>query len=82
MDEIEEIKTLNNYVLWVRFSDSVSGYIDVKSFISSGISTQLLDEVYFKKVKIDEFGGICWDNGFDFCPSFVKEILSPTNPCD
>jgi len=27
-----------------------------------------------ENVKIDEFGGITWDNGFDFCPNYLREL--------
>jgi len=37
-------------------------------------SAKLLDKKYFEKVKIDEFGGITWDNGYDFCPNFLREL--------
>ena len=35
------------------------------------------DETFFKTVKIDEAGGIVWDNGFDFCPVFLRQIVFP-----
>jgi hypothetical protein len=76
MPTIIEVKPLENFILWVRYSDAVSGYLNVKSFISGGISQALLNEQYFKQVHIDEFGGICWDNGFDFCPNVVRDLIT------
>lgn len=73
--EIVEVKPLENYTIWVSFSDQVSGIVNVKPFISKGISRKLLDEDFFKNVHIDEFGGICWDNGFDFCPNYLRELI-------
>lgn len=73
--EIIEVKPLSNYSIWVSFSDHVSGVLDIKPFITTGISHKLLDESYFKNVKIDEFGGICWENGFDFCPNYLRELI-------
>lgn len=75
MNSIIEVKPLENYTLMVRFSDAFTGVLNVKSFINEGISQKLLDEAYFKQVSIDEFGGIGWENGFDFCPNFVREII-------
>lgn len=75
MEVVVEIKPLNDYFLWIRFLDNKSGIIDVKPFIKSGISKKLEDKAYFQHVKIDEFGGICWDNGFDFCPEYLKSII-------
>jgi hypothetical protein len=33
-----------------------------------------LDKEYFLQAKIDEYGGITWANGYDFCPFFLKEF--------
>ncbi|MEI6754890.1 MAG: DUF2442 domain-containing protein [Paludibacter sp.] len=74
METIIEVKPLENYNIWVRFSDNSDAIICIKPFISDGISSKLLDLSYFKQVKIDEFGGISWENGFDFCPNFLREI--------
>lgn len=75
METLIEIKTLDNYQIWLKFNDNFSGIIDIKPFITGGISTELNDIEYFKKAKIDDFGGIAWDNGFDFCPNYLREYL-------
>lgn len=41
-------------------------YFKLISLIKIGISKKLEDIAYFQLVKIDEFGGICRDNGFDY----------------
>lgn len=74
MDAIIEVKPLDNYKLWIRFADDSDVIVNLKPFISKGISAKLLDYDYFKQVRIDEFGGISWDNGFDFCPNYLREI--------
>ncbi len=74
METVVEVKPLENYCIWVLFADNFNTTIDIKPFITTGISTKLLDNNYFKQVKIDEFGGICWENGFDFCPNFLREL--------
>ncbi|MEI7723787.1 MAG: DUF2442 domain-containing protein [Bacteroidota bacterium] len=74
METVIEVKPLDNYVIWVLFADNFSTTINIKPFISTGISTRLLDLDYFKQVKIDEFGGISWNNGYDFCPNYLREL--------
>jgi hypothetical protein len=49
--------------------------VDIKPFINGGISDALKDEEYFKNVKINEFFGITWENGFDFCPNFLRQYI-------
>jgi len=76
MDAIIEVKPLDNYKVWIRFSDNSDVIINLKPFISKGISAKLLDYDYFKQVRVDEFGGISWENGFDFCPNYLREIAN------
>ncbi|MCX8473894.1 MAG: DUF2442 domain-containing protein, partial [Sediminibacterium sp.] len=63
-----------NYYLWVVFEDKFETKINIKPFISTGFSSKLSEINYFKSVKIDESGGIGWENGFDFCPNFLRKI--------
>jgi hypothetical protein len=74
MENIIDVKPIDNYYLWVLFADKFEAKINIKPFITNGISQKLLDVNYFKQVKIDEFGGIAWDNGFDFCPNYLRQI--------
>ena len=75
MQTIIKVKPLNNYLIWVLFADNFDATINIKPFIKKGISAKLSDLKYFKQVKIDEFGGISWENGFDFCPNYLREII-------
>ncbi len=74
MDKVIAIKPMDNFTLWVKFADHKVAYIDIRPYIKSGVSVKLLEKSYFNKVKIDEFGGVVWENGFDFCPNFLREI--------
>jgi hypothetical protein len=47
--------------------------IDIQPFIGKGISAPLKDEVYFRRVKLEDGGGIAWPNGYDFCPNFLRD---------
>lgn len=79
METIIEVKPMDNYSVWILFADNFSATINIKPFISAGISARLLDLDYFRQVKVDDFGGIAWNNGFDFCPNFLREITeNPT----
>ena len=59
-------------MLKVKEVKPLTGY---KLFLDKGISLKLLQEDYFSKVFIDQFGGICWENGFDFSPKTLKNLL-------
>jgi len=75
MQTVIKVKPLDNYLIWVLFADNFEATIDIKPYIKIGISAKLLDLNYFGQVKIDEFGGITWENGFDFCPNYLREII-------
>ncbi|MBP8850542.1 MAG: DUF2442 domain-containing protein [Breznakibacter sp.] len=74
METVIDVKALDNYTVMVIFDDNFKATINIKPFITTGISSKLLDNAYFKQVKVDEFGGIAWDNGFDFCPNYLREL--------
>jgi len=74
MEKVIAIKPMDNFTLWVKFADNKVAYIDIRPYIKSGVSAKLLEKSYFDKVKIDDFGGVAWENGFDFCPNFLREI--------
>ena len=73
---------------WYRYSFGESGIVkEAKEFLivvkNKGYSDALIANFlngkrgrtdYFNLVKIDELGGIAWDNGFDFCPNYLREL--------
>jgi hypothetical protein len=76
MHKIIAYKVMEDYNIWLQFQDGESKTIDFESMIGKGISAALLDKEYFKKVSIDNGGGLEWPNGMDFCPVFLKEYSS------
>lgn len=67
-----------NFILRLTFNDDTLKEINMLPFINDGISNDLRDWDYFKKVKV-EHGYISWDNGFDFCPNFLYYYTPQTN---
>lgn len=82
MESVIDVRPLENYNIWIRFADNFESTINIKPFITTGISTRLMDVNYFNNVKIDELGGITWENGFDFCPNFLRELTNKAYPSD
>jgi hypothetical protein len=73
MDRVTAVKPLENYLLEIEFADGFRKVIDIQPFIGKGISAALKDEAYFRQVKLEDGGGIAWDNGYDFCPNFLRD---------
>ena len=73
--KIKNIEILPNYNLKIIFGDGFTKVFDVKPYIKDGISKELLDESFFKKVKVEN-DTIVWENGFDFCPVFLRKYAN------
>jgi hypothetical protein len=76
MKQVIEIKILNDYHLWLKFSDDTEKVINFRPFLGKGFIKELLDDENFKKVDIEPGGGIAWYNGYDFCPEYLKQLES------
>lgn len=74
METIVYVKPLEDYQVFIRFSDNYATTVDIKPFIGKGISAELWDSDFFNKVSVNDFGGITWENGFDFCPVFLRQL--------
>ncbi len=59
MIKVISVKALNDKLIHVVFSDGLTADIDIKPFISGGISDDLKHEEVFKSVKLDDLSGIC-----------------------
>ena len=73
MERVVSVKPLENHLLEIEFEDGLRKVIDIRHFLGKGISSALKDEAYFRKVTIEDGGGIAWPNGFDFCPNFLRD---------
>jgi len=74
MEKVIELKVLDNYNIWLKFSDHSEKTINFRPFIGKGFTAELLDYENFKKVSLEPGGGISWYNGYDFCPNYLKEL--------
>ena len=39
----------------------------------------LLQPNYFKSVKLDSYGTLCWENEIDFCPDVLYQLSVPSD---
>lgn len=76
MDEILNVKSaiaIEFFFISVTFDDGLIKVIDMKPMIKTGVSAALLNTNYFNNVKVEN-GYITWENGFDCCPVFLREL--------
>ena len=72
---VQEISVIEPYTLRAKLSNGAEGVFDVSSYLDKGIFTQLQDEEYFQRVRIN-FCGICWPNGQDFSADTIEHDMT------
>lgn len=66
-----EVKAVEPYKLYVRFSDGVEGEVDLSS-LKRGVVFEPLEEYkVFEKVYVDDSGAIAWTDEMDICADAV-----------
>lgn len=67
-----EVKALNDYKLWLRFQDGVSGTVDLSAELWGPMFEPLKDKALFAQVTVDpELETVTWPNGADLSPEFL-----------
>ncbi|GHU30425.1 hypothetical protein FACS1894172_03690 [Spirochaetia bacterium] len=75
---VVKAELMDTYKVFVEFNDGINGIIDFKEKLSNDhrqIIKDLLDLDKFKTVKVD-LDTLCWDNGVDFAPEYLYEIIN------
>lgn len=76
MLRVKQVHHIGEYKLKILFSNDITKVVDFTDWIDEGgvYATPLMNNDYFKKVKMDEFNySICWPNGADFSPNALYE---------
>ena len=66
-----DVKALEDYSIYVEFSDGVRGIVDLKHLAHKGIFNNWDKNNLFERVYIDDFGAIAWSENIDICPDNV-----------
>ena len=74
---VTEAKALPGFRLWLRFSDTACGEVDLQDFVERDqrpIVRQLRDPAVFADIRVDA-DTVVWGNGFDLAPEFLRARL-------
>ena len=73
---VTEAKYLKDYVIWVRFNDSVTGEVNLTKELEGEVFGPLKNPAIFKSFRVDpELQTIVWKNGADLAPEFLYDNL-------
>jgi hypothetical protein len=75
---VVKAELMDAYKVFVEFNDGINGIIDFKEKLSNDhrqIIKDLLDLNKFRTVRVD-LDTLCWDNGVDFAPEYLYEIIN------
>lgn len=75
MHKIVTAQALPHHILRVTFDDGLQKDIDMTPVLrEGGVGAALQNEQFFHRVTIDDGGGVSWPNGFDCCPTYLREV--------
>ncbi|MDR1786338.1 MAG: DUF2442 domain-containing protein [Spirochaetaceae bacterium] len=77
MLEVTDAVYRGGYEVYVEFNDGQSGVINFQTELEKDhreIVRELLDPEKFKTMKLAHYT-LCWDNGVDFAPEYLYELL-------
>ena len=66
-----EARPLDNYRIWIKFSDGVEGVADLSEFAGKGVFALWNDYREFQRVHIGSSGEIAWGDQVDLCPDAI-----------
>ena len=77
MHRVVEVRPLEDYVIWVRFSDGISGEVDLSDLAGKGVFASWQNPEEFRKVFIDpETHTVAWPGGIDLCPHTLYQDIA------
>jgi len=68
MKKITTLKVLENYRVWLRFSDGVAGEVDFSSKPRTGVFSFWNSYENFRHAHLGDSGELVWNDQVDFCP--------------
>ena len=80
MFKIVDVKMLQRYQLWIRFSDGNQGEIDLSDLVGRGVFRAWEETGVFEAVRIDESGSLVWPKDIDLCSDSLYLRLTGKSP--
>ena len=82
MPKPTEVRPLDNYRIWVKYSDGIEGVVDLSDLAGAGVFALWNDYHEFQKVHIGTSGEIAWNDQIDICPDSAYLKITGKSPED
>jgi hypothetical protein len=77
MLHVTSAQVIAGHSLTLQFNDGSRGEVDLYAELTGTIFEALLDPDQFKQAYVDpELRTVCWPNGADFAPEFLRSLVS------
>lgn len=74
--KVVEGQYVSDFVIRLRFDDGREGTVDLRKELWGPIFERLQDPEYFRQFQVHpELHTIVWENGADFSPEFLYELI-------
>lgn len=74
---VVEARHVRDRLLWLRFSDGLSGEVDLAGRLRRRVFEPLADVAFFARVRIDpEIQTVAWPNSADLAPELLHELCA------
>lgn len=77
-----EVKPLEDYRLWLKFSDGVEGVVDLSYLVGKGVFELWNDYAEFEKASISSSGEIVWNDQVDLDSITLYLKITGKQPSD
>ena len=71
-----EVEAREGYRIWLRYSDGVSGEVDLSPLVGRGVFAAWQERGYFERVYIAPHRAIAWDEDLELCPDALYSELT------
>lgn len=76
LPRIVEARYVQDFRIWLRFSDGLAGEVDLADELHGAIFQPLRDVATFRGFRLHpELRTLVWANGADFAPEFLRARL-------
>jgi hypothetical protein len=75
MLHVTSAQVITGHCLLLQFDDGTHGEVDLAAELTGPIFEELLDSDKFNEAYLDpELGTVCWPNGADLAPEFLRSL--------